>query len=88
MHDFHYDHEELYCEDVPVRKIADEVGTPFYLYSNHTLENHFTVFDSSFDGTDHLTCFSVKANSNLAKWFFPVWGNRQKNWSMPYRKAY
>jgi diaminopimelate decarboxylase len=66
MHDFHYDHEELYCEDVPVRKIADEVGTPFYLYSNHTLENHFTVFDSSFDGTDHLTCFSVKANSNLA----------------------
>ena len=66
MHDFHYDHEELYCEDVPVRKIADEVGTPFYLYSNHTLENHFNVFDSAFDGTDHLTCFSVKANSNLA----------------------
>ena len=66
MHDFHYDHEELYCEDVPVRKIAGEVGTPFYLYSNHTLENHFTVFDSAFDGTDHLTCFSVKANSNLA----------------------
>jgi diaminopimelate decarboxylase len=42
------------------------VGTPFYLYSNHTLENHFTVFDSAFVGTDHLTCFSVKANSNLA----------------------
>lgn len=66
MHDFHYNHDELYCEDVPVSKIAAEVGTPFYLYSNHTLENHFTVFDSAFDGTDHLTCFSVKANSNLA----------------------
>ena len=66
MHDFHYHHDELYCEDVPVRKIAGEVGTPFYLYSNHTLENHFNVFDSAFDGTDHLTCFSVKANSNLA----------------------
>jgi len=66
MHDFHYHHDELHCEDVPVRTIADAVGTPFYLYSNHTLENHFTVFDSAFDGTDHLTCFSVKANSNLA----------------------
>lgn len=66
MHDFHYCHDELYCEDVPVRKIADEVGTPFYLYSNHTLENHFRVFDGAFEGTDHLTCFSVKANSNLA----------------------
>ena len=50
----------------PVSKIADAVGTPFYLYSNHTLENHFTVFDSAFKGIDHLTCFSVKANSNLA----------------------
>jgi diaminopimelate decarboxylase len=66
MHDFHYCHDELYCEDVPIRKIADDVGTPFYLYSNHTLENHFKVFDSAFDETDHLTCFSVKANSNLA----------------------
>ncbi len=66
MHDFHYRNDELYCEDLPVSKIADAVGTPFYLYSNHTLANHFTVFDSAFDGIDHLTCFSVKANSNLA----------------------
>ena len=66
MHDFQYHGNELYCEDVPVTKIADAVGTPFYLYSNHTLENHFTVFDNAFKGIDHLTCFSVKANSNLA----------------------
>ena len=66
MHDFQYQGNELYCEDVPVKKIAEAVGTPFYLYSNHTLENHFTVFDSAFKGIDHLTCFSVKANSNLA----------------------
>ena len=66
MHDFQYQGNELYCEDVPVKKIVDAVGTPFYLYSNHTLENHFTVFDSAFKGIDHLTCFSVKANSNLA----------------------
>jgi diaminopimelate decarboxylase len=66
MHDFHYQENELYCEEVPVKKIAEQVGTPFYLYSNHTLENHFKVFDSAFSEIDHLTCFSVKANSNLA----------------------
>jgi len=66
MHDFHYQENELYCEEVPIKKIAEQVGTPFYLYSNHTLENHFKVFDSAFSEIDHLTCFSVKANSNLA----------------------
>jgi diaminopimelate decarboxylase len=66
MHDFHYHQNELYCEEVPIRRIADEVGTPFYLYSLHTLENHFKVFDSAFEGIDHLTCFSVKAASSLA----------------------
>ena len=66
MHDFHYLQGELYCEEVPIKQIADQVNTPFYLYSNHTLENHFKVFDSAFYEIDHLTCFSVKANSNLA----------------------
>jgi diaminopimelate decarboxylase len=66
MHDFNYLKDELYCEGVSVREIAAAVGTPFYLYSARTLENHFRVFDASFQGIDHLTCFSVKANSNLA----------------------
>ncbi|KPJ59215.1 MAG: diaminopimelate decarboxylase [Deltaproteobacteria bacterium DG_8] len=66
MHDFRYYQNELYCEEVPIKRIADQVDTPFYLYSNHTLENHFKVFDSAFDGIDHLTCFSIKSNSNLA----------------------
>ena len=66
MHDFHYLENELYCEGVSVRSIADRVGTPFYLYSAHTLEKHFRVFDSAFEKIDHLTCFSVKANANLA----------------------
>ena len=66
MHDFHYRHNELHCEETPIKVIAEEVGTPFYVYSTHTLENHFTVFDSAFSGIKHLTCFSVKANSNLA----------------------
>jgi diaminopimelate decarboxylase len=66
MHDFLYKKNELYCEKVPVSGIAKETGTPFYLYSRHTLENHFKVFDSAFSSIPHLTCFSVKANGNLA----------------------
>ncbi|RJP56988.1 MAG: diaminopimelate decarboxylase [Deltaproteobacteria bacterium] len=66
MHDFQYKNDELYCEDIPVSAIADSVGTPFYLYSHNTLLNHFKVFDSAFSSVEHLVCFSVKANSNIA----------------------
>jgi diaminopimelate decarboxylase len=66
MHDFQYKGDELYCEDVSVKKIAKEVGTPFYLYSYNTLKNHFRTFDSAFAGIPHLVCFAVKSNSNIA----------------------
>jgi diaminopimelate decarboxylase len=66
MHHFHYRQEELYCEEVPVRRIAEEVGTPFYLYSHATLKRHFTAFDAAFNGLDRLICFSAKANASLA----------------------
>ncbi len=66
MHDFQYREEQLYCEDFPVQDIAREVGTPFYLYSLNTLENHFRAFDGAFSKIDHIVCFSAKANSNLA----------------------
>ena len=66
MHHFTYREDELYCEDVPLRKIAEEVGTPCYVYSHATLRQHFTVFDGAFGDVPHLTCFSVKANSNIA----------------------
>ena len=66
MHDFQYRGEELYCEDVPIRDIAEAVGTPFYLYSLNTLENHFRAFQTAFSSVDHRVCFSAKANSNLA----------------------
>jgi diaminopimelate decarboxylase len=66
MHHFIYQGDELYCENVPIRKIAQEVGTPCYIYSHATLEQHFTVFDGSFRSMPHLTCYSVKANGNLA----------------------
>ncbi len=57
---------ELYCEEVPLARIAEEAGTPAYIYSKRTLERHFRAFDEPFAGTDHITCYSVKANSNLA----------------------
>lgn len=66
MHDFQYREEQLYCEEFPVQDIARAVGTPFYLYSLNTLENHFRAFDGAFSKIDHIVCFSAKANSNLA----------------------
>jgi len=66
MHHFHYVDNELYCEDTPVQRIAQEVGTPFYLYSHATLKMHFKAFDSPFRDVPHITCFSMKSNSNLA----------------------
>jgi len=66
MHHFVYRDDELYCEQVPVASIADQVGTPFYLYSHATITRHYRVFDEAFKGLDHLICFSVKSNSNIA----------------------
>ncbi len=66
MHHFQYKGNELYCEGVAVERIAKEVGTPFYLYSNATLEHHFKVFDEVFSDLPHITCYAVKANSNIA----------------------
>ncbi len=66
MHHFHYQAGELYCEDVPVNRIAAAVGTPFYLYSAATLSQHYRVFEAAFAGFPHLVCFAVKANANLA----------------------
>lgn len=66
MHHFQYHNKEMFCEDVPLARIAQEVGTPFYAYSNATLRRHFGAFDEAFSGISHMVCFSVKANSNLA----------------------
>ncbi len=66
MDHFSYRDGELYAEDLPVAKIAAEVGTPFYCYSTATLERHYKVFSGAFDGVSSLVCFAVKANSNLA----------------------
>ena len=66
MHHFQYRDDELYCEEVPIRQIAEQVGTPFYVYSHATIKRHFSTFDAAFDGVDRLVCFSAKANASLA----------------------
>lgn len=66
MHHFHYQRDELFCEDVAIAAIAEKVGTPFYLYSHATLKRHFKAFDEAFNGVDRLVCYSAKANTSLA----------------------
>jgi diaminopimelate decarboxylase len=65
MRHFAYKNGELHAEDVPVRDIAAQVGTPAYIYSTATLERHFRVFTDAFAGRKALVAYSVKANSNL-----------------------
>jgi len=66
MHHFEIRNKELFCEDVPLTRIIESVGTPVYVYSHATLTRHFNAFDRAFEGQPHLTCFSVKSNSNLS----------------------
>jgi len=66
MHDFQYKDKDLYCENVKVQDVADEIGTPFYLYSHKTLVDHFTKLKKAFQPVNPLICFSMKSNSNLA----------------------
>ncbi len=63
---FDYRGPDMFCEGVPVKDIAAEVGTPFYLYSHRTLIEHFRKVEEAFGDVPHLVCFSVKANSNRA----------------------
>jgi len=65
VHDFQYQNGTLSCESVPLEKIAREVGTPFYCYSQHTLVRHYKVYEEAFKGVNNLICFAVKANSNI-----------------------
>ncbi|MCV2448554.1 diaminopimelate decarboxylase [Paracoccus sp. DMF] len=66
MDHFNYVGGELHAEEVPLSRIAAEVGTPVYVYSTATLTRHFNLFRQALDWTDHLVCFAVKSNSNLA----------------------
>ena len=66
MHDFRYSGKNLYCEGVAVSALAEKFGTPLYVYSQHTLTDHFKKLDRALAPLDHWVCFAMKANSNLS----------------------
>lgn len=66
MNAFELKNGELHAEDVPLSRIAAEYGTPCYVYSRAALAEAFRRFDAGFAGHDHLVCYAVKANPNLA----------------------
>jgi diaminopimelate decarboxylase len=66
MHHFHIQRGELHAEGVPVSKLADIYGTPLYVYSANTITDHFDRLTRALKPLDHLICYALKANSNLA----------------------
>ena len=66
MNPFDLKNGELCAEDVPLSQIATEFGTPTYVYSRAALTEAFRNFDAGFAGHEHLVCYAVKANPNLA----------------------
>ena len=66
MNWFNYKDGELYAEDVPLSDLAEQYGTPLFVYSKATLKRHIHTIDGAFSGIDHLTCYSVKVNSNAS----------------------
>src|SRR4051812_41409895 len=64
MHEFHYVGGRLFCEKVPLERLAKEFGTPLYVYSQGTFSEHFQRLDRAMAGVEHLVCFAVKSNSN------------------------
>lgn len=66
MHGFSYKDGELFCEDVSLQALAQEHGTPLYVYSAGTITDHFKRLDLALEGVDHEIAYAVKANSNLS----------------------
>jgi diaminopimelate decarboxylase len=66
MHAFHYRRGRLACEEADLNRVADQFGTPLYVYSRRTILDHFHRLDRSLAALDHQICYALKANSNLA----------------------
>ncbi len=66
MDDFYYDGGGLRCEGVALSEIAQATGTPTYVYSHAAIGKAFRELDEAFSSLDHLVCYAVKANGNLA----------------------
>ncbi len=63
---FSYKNGEFYVEDVPVSEIADQVGTPCYVYSYKFIEDTYNEYKEAFSEIEPIICYSAKANSNLS----------------------
>lgn len=66
MQHFHYQNNELYAEAVKLSDVVQQFSTPLYVYSEACLENNWQAFENALQGVNHLLCYAVKANSNLA----------------------
>ncbi len=66
MHEFRYRRGKLFCERVKVEALVRKYGTPLYVYSQKTIEGHFKQLDRALAPLDHMICYAMKANSNLA----------------------
>ena len=66
MDHFQYRDRTLYCEDVPIPTLAEQYGTPLYVYSRATLLHHLKQVQTAFAAVEPLLCFSVKTNGNLS----------------------
>lgn len=65
MDAFSYRDNRLFAEGVALSAIAERFGTPTYVYSRAYIEQQFRAYEQALQGTEHLVCFAVKANSNL-----------------------
>src|SRR5947199_5195266 len=65
MDHFSYRDRALFCEDVPIRRLAETYGTPLYVYSKATLLHHLTQLQKAFAAVKPLICYSVKTNGNI-----------------------
>jgi len=65
MNLFDYKNGILFCEDIPIPQIAEQIGTPFYLYSKNTILRHYRKFEESLTAIDHIVCYALKANPSL-----------------------
>ncbi len=66
MDSFEYRNGQLYCEELALERIADEYGTPTYVYSRDALEQAYLAYAQALQGQRSLVCYAVKANSNIA----------------------
>ncbi|MGY8862464.1 MAG: diaminopimelate decarboxylase, partial [Pseudomonadales bacterium] len=66
MDDFEYRSNRLHIEDLDLSYIAEQYGTPTYVYSRNTLERNYVAYSKALEGCEHLVCYAVKANSNIA----------------------